>query len=259
MIPTAYQLRAFYKTLGGRFVRKLVRDRVDALWPSHKGLRVVGAGYAAPYLKPYLEEAERAVCVMFPVQGVHQWPEHDDNLTCLTDESDLPLETNSVDRILLIHSLEFTGFLKPAFEEFYRVLKSNGRIIVVVPNRMGLWARADWTPFGRGTPYSAAQVEEFLKENLFIPEGSERALFIPPFKSQTLLRSAMLWEKLGRKICPAMGGILLVEASKQIYAGTGKLAPAAKKIPLNIQGERAGARSVSSFKGPKGCSGQSRP
>lgn len=246
MVPTAYQLRDFYKTLGGRIVRKLIRNSLATLWPSCHGLRIVGAGYAAPYLKTYLENAQRTVCLMFPAQGVHQWPEQDGNLACITDESDLPLETNSVDRIVLIHSLEFTGFLKPAFEEFYRVLKSNGRIVVVVPNRLGLWARADWTPFGRGMPYSAAQVEDFLKENLFVPERVERALFIPPFKSQTLLRSAMLWEKLGRKICPAMGGILLVEASKQIYAGTGKLAPAAKKTPLKIQGEGAGIGGLSS-------------
>lgn len=222
MIPSAYHLRSFYKTLGGRIVRRLLRERLDQFWPSCTALRILGAGYAVPYMKAYADEAERTACVMFTGQGVHHWPDDADNLTCLSDETDLPFETNSVDRILLIHSLEFTGFLKPAFEELWRILKSNGRIIVVVPNRHGLWARADWTPFGRGTPYSAGQVEDFLKENLFIPERTERALFIPPFKSQTLLRSAGFWEKIGSKICPAMGGVLLVEASKQIYAGTGR-------------------------------------
>jgi SAM-dependent methyltransferase len=255
MIPTAYQLRAFYKTLGGRIVRRLIRDRVDDFWPSFHGLRMVGAGYAAPYLKNYIDGAERTLCLMFTTQGVHHWPDDDKNLTCLCDESDLPLETNSVDRILLIHSLEFTGFLKPAFEEFYRVLKSNGRILVVVPNRLGLWARAEWTPFGRGTPYSVAQVEDFLKENLFVPERSERALFIPPFKNQTLLRSAAWWEKFGRKICPAMGGLLLVEASKQIYAGTGKLVGSSQKRSVGMQGETVGVKGYSSLTNPKDSSG----
>lgn len=228
MIPTSYQLKDFYKTLGGRIVRRLIRHRIDELWPSCVGLRVMGAGYAAPYLKAHIQSCERVVCIMFTGQGVHHWPEDGANVTCLSDECDLPLETNSVDRILLIHSLEFTGFLKPAFEEFWRVLKSNGRIMVVVPNRIGLWARADWTPFGRGTPYSASQVQEFLRENLFVTERTECALFIPPFKSETLLRSAGFWEKVGQKLYPGMGGILLVEASKQIYAGTGKMARATK-------------------------------
>lgn len=222
MIPSAYQLRSFYKTLGGRIVRRLIREKIASMWPDDiRGTRMIGAGYAAPYLKKFKEDgAERVLCVMFSGLGVHHWPDDEDNLTCLSDEADLPFETNSVDRILLIHSLEFTGFLKPAFEEFWRVLKSNGRILVVVPNRMGFWARAVWTPFGRGTPYSAGQVEEFLKENLFIPEATDYGLFIPPFKSQTLLRSAGLWEKILHKVFPAMGGLVFVEASKQIYAGT---------------------------------------
>lgn len=223
MIPSAYQLRDFYKTLGGRIVRRLIRERIEAIWPDTRFMRVLGGGYAAPYMSYFNAQAERAVCVMFKGQGVHHWPDDAPNLTCLSDETELPFETNSVDRIILIHSLEFTGFLKPAFEEMWRILKSNGRILVIVPNRIGLWARADWTPFGRGTPYSAGQVEDFLTENLFIPERTERGLFTPPFKSQTLLRSAGLWENFGSKICPAMGGLIFVEASKQIYAGTGKI------------------------------------
>lgn len=223
MIPSAYQLRDFYKTLGGRIVRRLIRERIETIWPEVQSLHVLGGGYAAPYMSYFRQGSERCVCVMFKGQGVHHWPDDAPNLTCLSDETELPFETNSVDRIILIHSLEFTGFLKPACEELWRVLKSNGRILVIVPNRIGLWARADWTPFGRGTPYSAGQVEDFLTENLFIPEHTERGLFIPPFKSQTLLRSAALWEKICRKLCPAMGGLIFVEASKQIYAGTGKV------------------------------------
>jgi SAM-dependent methyltransferase len=239
MIPTAYQLRDFYKTLGGRIVRRLVREQIARFWSDSNGLRLLGGGYAVPYLKYYAQGSERIVAVMFTGQGVHYWPEDAGNLAALADETDLPFETNSIDRILLIHSLEFTGFLQPAFEELWRVLKSNGRILVVVPNRMGLWARADWTPFGRGTPYSAGQVEDFLRDNRFIPERTERALFVPPFKSETLLRSAALWEKIGRRICPAMGGLIFVEASKQIYAGTGKLARAPSS--LRVRPVTAGA------------------
>ena len=221
MTPTAYDLRSFYKSFGGRIVRRVVREKILSFWPSASGLRFLGGGYAVPYLKPF-EESERLAAIMFKGQGVHHWPEEGPNRVCFCDETDLPFETNSVDRILLIHSFEFNGFLKPAFEEFWRVLKSNGRILVVVPNRLGLWARAELTPFGRGTPYSAAQVEDFLRENLFIPERTERALFMPPFKSQTLLRSANLWERAGPYLYPALGGLLFVEASKQLYAGTGQ-------------------------------------
>ncbi len=222
MIPSAYDLKDFYKTLGGRIVRRLIRERIARLWPDYKGLRIMGCGYATPYLRDYVQESERTFAFMFKGQGVHHWPDIGQNLVALSDEVALPLETNSVDRIIMVHSLEFTGFLTPAFEEMWRVLKSSGKIMIVVPNRLGLWARAERTPFGHGTPYSAYQVESFLKDNLFIPERTQRGLFIPPFKSQTLLRSAGLWEKVGGMLCPAMGGLLFVEASKQIYAGTAR-------------------------------------
>ncbi len=255
MIPTAYQLRDFYKTLGGRIVRRILRDSIDAVWPSSNGLRVLGAGYAVPYIKHMMDGSERTFAVMFSSQGIHHWPDGENNFALLCNETDLPVETNSVDRIVIIHSLEFTGLLNSAFEEFYRILKSNGRIMVIVPNRMGLWARAEWTPFGRGTPYSASQVQDFLKENLFVPEQTRRALFIPPFKSQTLLRSAGLWEKLGARVFPAMGGVLMVEASKQIYATTGKATPVTKKVPIKLQEESAGVKRMPGFTSPKDCQG----
>lgn len=222
MLVTAYDLRGFYRTLGGRIVRRLVREKIAGMWPDVAGLRILGGGYAVPYLRPMIEPSERTMAVMFTPQGIHHWPEDSKNLSCLCDETDLPFETNSIDRIVLIHSLEFTGFLKPAFEELWRVLKSNGRILVIVPNRRGMWARAEWTPFGHGTPFSTKQVERFLRENLFAVERTDKALFMPPFRSQWLLRAVNFWERIGGILCPAMGGLLLVEASKQIYAGTGK-------------------------------------
>lgn len=247
MPPTAYALRDFYKTIGGRVVRRLIRDKITTIWPSVQGLRCMGAGYAAPYMQTLEGECERAMCVMFTGQGIHAWPSADKNAAVLCAETDLPFETNSVDRIVLIHSLEFTGFLIPALEEMYRVLKSSGRILIVVPNRMGLWARADWTPFGHGEPYSAKQVESFLAENLFVVEQTHRALFIPPFKSQALLRTALFWERIGEKICPAMGGVLLVEATKQIYAGRTKaLSVKDRAAALALKGQGAGLSNLES-------------
>lgn len=230
MYPSAYDLKNFYNTLGGRIVRRILRDRIAEFWPAdEKGLRIVGVGYATPFLHGYLENAERVVALMPAAQGAHHWPADGDNLVCLSDEGDLPLETNSVDRILMVHALEFSGFYEPLFEELWRVLKSNGRLIIIVPNRLGLWSRADWTPFGRGTPYSASQVEAFLKDNLFSHERTQQALFVPPFRRDMFLRAATYFERLGRAVCPALGGVHIVEASKQLYAGTGKLARAGSR------------------------------
>lgn len=218
---TAYDLKRFYNGMKGKIIRSLIRGKILSVWPDASKLSVVGYGYAIPYLKPYLESAERVVNFMPAQIGVHEWPSEGDNLVGINAEQWLPLETNSVDRVLMVHGLEFLDYPEETFEEIYRVLKSTGKILIVVPNRMGLWARADWSPFGQGRPYSARQVENFLGENLFVHEKTSYALFSPPFRKTLLLRSANFFEKIGPYVYPALGGVYVIEASKQIYAGTG--------------------------------------
>ncbi|MAZ76474.1 MAG: methyltransferase [Micavibrio sp.] len=223
--PTAYDLKSFYNGFTGRIIRSLIRARLLELWPAQKSLRYVGLGYAAPYMYPFMELAERSFCVMPPNLGVHQWPEEESNLACLGEDFNLPLETNSVDRILVAHHLEFLEHPESAFREMYRVLKSTGKIIIVVPNRMGLWARADWSPLGMGQPYSARQVEAFLKDNNFVHERTCQAVFTPAFQGALWLRAAFIFEKIGKFLYPALGGVHIIEASKQLYATKGRGTP----------------------------------
>lgn len=218
---SAYDLKAFYGTQPGRLLRRLLTGHIRMIWPDIKGLRVAGLGYAPPYLASMQEEAERTVALMPAQGGAHAWPEGKKNLVCLTSELELPLESESVDRLLLIHSLEHTQDPVLMFQECWRVLKGSGRLLVVVPNRMGLWARAEWMPFGHGTPYTAGQVANHLRESLFTPERTESALFMPPFRSFLVLRSAYTFEAFGKFLFPGLAGVLLIEASKQIYAGRG--------------------------------------
>ena len=46
MYPSAYDLKNFYNTLGGRIVRKVLRERILEFWPEGqaKDLRMVGMG-----------------------------------------------------------------------------------------------------------------------------------------------------------------------------------------------------------------------
>lgn len=225
-------LKTFYGDLIGRIVRRIVRTHIHALWPDCKDLRMVGFGYASTYLKPYKDEAERVIAVMPRSMGVHYWPRGDKNLTCLSEEYSLPLETNSVDRIIVIHSLEFCDTINETYTELWRVLKSTGRMIVIVPNRLGLWARADWTPFGQGTPYSAIQVRRLLTDHQFVHERTRKILYVPPFRSQLFIRSAQFFEAMGQYIYSALCGLHMIEVSKQIYAEKGKGQKEKVSIPV---------------------------
>ncbi len=219
-------LRDFYAGALGRTAQRVIRHRLREVWPDLQGQRLLGLGYATPFLRPFLADAERVLAMMPAAQGVLPWPPEGPNLTALVAENELPLPDVSVDRVLLVHALEHSESLRPLLREIWRVLAGGGRLIVVVPNRRGLWARFERTPFGLGQPYSATQLSRLLRENLFTPLDTRWALFIPPFASRLWLSSAPAWDRIGERWFSRVGGVVMIEASKQLYAPTVAPVPA---------------------------------
>lgn len=218
MWPDVVDLRDFYATGLGGVAARAVRARLRELWPDARGCRVLGLGFAAPYLSPFAEEAERVLAAMPMGQGVMHWPRGAANRAVLVDETDLPFADNSFDRVLLVHAVENAESLRPMLREVWRVLTDAGRVIVVVPNRRGIWARIERTPFAHGHPYSEGQLSRLLRDNLFVPSATAHALFLPPTHSRMVLGSAAAWEKIGVRAFARFAGVVVMEASKQIYA-----------------------------------------
>lgn len=181
----------------------------------------MGYGYAVPYMRLFRDNAERSFISMAATGGVHRWPEGKDGLTSLCHDHEWPFETESLDRILIVHGLEHAESPDLLLQEAWRCLKSNGRLLLVVPNRLGLWARTDRTPMGHGYPYTAGQLTQLLKQNMFVVERSQSALFMPPFKSFFVMRTAFAIENIGKFIFPGLAGVQLIEAGKQIYGLSG--------------------------------------
>jgi SAM-dependent methyltransferase len=220
MYNDAVDLWDFYGTSLGQVARRLIRRRIRGVWPNVSGMTVLGLGYATPYLRPFRDEAERVFALMPTQQGVLHWPREGRNLVALSDESELPLQDVSVDRVLLVHGMECSEQLRPMLHEIWRVLTGNGRLLVVVPNRRGLWARFERTPFGHGHPYSPSQLSRVLQANMFTPTLTTRALYVPPYPWKVVQRSAYGLEDIGARWFKQLGGVVIIEASKQIYATT---------------------------------------
>jgi SAM-dependent methyltransferase len=213
-------LRDFYQSDLGQIARRMILQRIREIWPDLRDRRVLGLGFAAPYLHALREDAERVIAVMPASQGVLAWPPGARSLVCLSDETELPLADRSIDRVLLIHALESTEHVHAALREIWRVLADGGKLLVVTPNRHGIWARLDRSPFGQGRPYTPSQLHRLLRDTMFTPERTSPALFMPPFRSRMVFRSASAWEQIGSRWFPSFAGVLLVEAGKQIYAGS---------------------------------------
>lgn len=214
-------LNEFYRSRLGQVTRRLIRQRMRRIWPDLRGMTVLGMGYATPYLRLFTGEAERVIATMPAQQGVFHWPENEPGKVALTEEADLPLPDLSVDRLLLVHAVENAENLRAMMREAWRVLSDSGRILVVVPNRRGIWARFEQrSPFGHGHPYSQRQLKRLLRDCLFTPTATAHALFVPPSRWRIFLHSAPALEKAGGRLFQAVSGVVMVEASKQIYAAT---------------------------------------
>jgi len=207
----------YYRTRLGRAAQKAIRDQLVTLWPPKSGETIVGYGFAVPLLRPWLGTAARVIGLMPGPQGVMPWPAGMPNVSVLSEETSWPLASESVDRLVLMHGLETSENPSGVLQECARVLRPEGQLMVVVPNRAGLWCRADSTPFGYGRPYSASQLEAQLKVHDLLPERTTSALYLPPSGSSFWLRTADAWERYAAFTPWRSGGVIMVEASRQVW------------------------------------------
>lgn len=224
----------FYATPRGAVAALLLRERLATLWPaaSLTGQSLLGYGYAAPYLRLWRDTATRCVSLTPARIGAARWPVGGLNLSCTAEEDALPFADLSFDRILLVHGLEAADHARRLLRELWRVLKDDGTLLVVTPNRRGLWAHLESTPFGQGEPYSPGQIGRILADSLFRVERRETALFMPPIEARVVLRSARVWEQAGRRLLPQFAGLTLSEAVKDVYAALPGEAVARRRLRL---------------------------
>ncbi|MCF3972202.1 class I SAM-dependent methyltransferase [Paracoccus salsus] len=219
------ELRNFYYQRSlGRVVQRILRDRLTARWRPEvsTGMTIAGFGFAAPMLRPYLTAARRVTALMPGPQGVMGWPAGMPNHSVLCDETAWPIETGSIDRLVILHGLETSDHPAALLSEAWRTLGPGGRMIVMAPNRAGLWAASESTPFGLGRSYTTGQLESQTRAAGFVAEWHGSAVYIPPSDRRFWLGSAQMWERTGARISRVLiAGVVLVELSKQTRAPAG--------------------------------------
>jgi SAM-dependent methyltransferase len=208
----------FYATTLGGLTANLLRRQLQDLWPDCSNLSCLGLGYTSPFLRQWREQATRVIAVSPQNFGNTPWPPGRASLSCTAEEDKLPFPDLSFDRILLVHGLEHTGNARQTLREMWRLLKDDGRLIVVVPNRQGMWAYWENSPFGHGQPYSKGQLSRLLSSLFFKVEHQSSALSAPPLNWRLMLRTFNLWERLGATLAPQFAGLTIVEATKDLHA-----------------------------------------
>jgi SAM-dependent methyltransferase len=202
MFSDIVDLRDFYQSPLGLTARRLLRAQVTDIWPHIAGERILLLGYGVPLLRPLLLQAGALYAFMPAPQGVSYWPREGPNVSALVEIDNLPLPDNSIDRVIALHAIE--GLAEPGLllREVWRVMKSGGRFLTI----------------GSGQPYSAAQIKNALHNQGFLVERARQALYALPTASRLGLRLADRFETVAGALFPGFGGVLVLEASKQLYA-----------------------------------------
>lgn len=228
MTLEAIRLQQWYNSPQGQTVARVVSG-VLAPWlcVDHCISRTLGLGFVQPYMNQvtrlsgdFCPPQSRPFGASPAEMGVIPWPPGEDNRIAQVRPDALPFSDKQFDQIIMAHFLEGCESPQAALRETWRVLTPGGRLLIMVPNRGGLWARRDSTPFGWGHPFSPRQLTELLTSALFIPQQSRFALFMPPIAGKYFFRAASTWEKVGNRWFAPLGGVILCEAEKVVYATT---------------------------------------
>ena len=210
-------LMSFYDSPLGQSANRAILERINALWGDLSGLDVLGIGYAPPFLEGLEGKPRRSVCLMPHSQGAHAWPDGErGSATALSNERELPFMDAIFDRILVIHALEETAHATDFLREIWRVSAPQARILIITPNRSGVWSLSDSTPFGYGRPFSQQQLKRLMRDALIEPSAWTRSLYTPPIDWKIFTSSSEGWERAGEIFVANFGGVNLVEGTKRV-------------------------------------------
>ena len=208
-------LKEFYRSALANNVQTIIKKMLVRLRSTNRASKTLFVGFGAPYADPTNQE----FLLMQAHVGVLAWPDKSTNRALLAYENEWAFADHTFDEIIIVHGLEYAQHASNVLEECYRCLRPEGRLVVIVPNRRGIWVRSDKTPFGFGQPYTLTQLSSVLKKSEFIPIDVVRGLYT--FPSSTWFGSLCSWifECIASKTLQKFSGLVGVAAIKRVYAG----------------------------------------
>jgi len=138
----------------------------------------------------------------------------------------LPVVTDYVDAVVLLHTLDFAADPRLVLREVERVLIPEGRLIVCGFNPYSLWGVRRWLPgAGKRMPWkgkfiSYARLQDWFSLLGFDVERTATRMFRPPPQHHRLLGELDKLEPLGRKWLPWLAGVYMVQAVKRVSTVT---------------------------------------
>ena len=178
---------------------------------------------------------------------------------------ELPLESQSVDLVVLPHQLEFSSAPHQILREADRVLRPEGRLVVVGMNPLSLWglrqslSSRPFTPFlpPTGQLIGIPRLRDWMKLLSFEIDSGHYGCYAPPCRTQKWLDRMRFLENAGDRWWPICGAVYMVSAVKRVRGmrligpawkrrTAPKAAPAVAVSGRSLTGRSIGKRSIGS-------------
>lgn len=139
--------------------------------------------------------------------------------------SSLPVQSDSIDSLILPHTLEFEDNPHEVLREAERVLTGEGTLTIVGFDPFGPWAvrhrlaRGGFPP-GMARVLSERRVSDWLKLLGFDVDPARRFLYTLPFARTQHGRASEWMERGGRRVWPRLSGAYVLLAKKRVFRMT---------------------------------------
>lgn len=137
----------------------------------------------------------------------------------------LPLQTESVDAVLIHHALDYTPDSHRLLREASRVLMPGGKLLIVGFNPLSTWGMRRLFRTGTALPWSARfissnRVCDWLKLLEFSVDKISHCGYLMPFTHPRVVRFAPALEQFGRRSAMPLGAAYVIVACKQVMPVT---------------------------------------
>ena len=144
----------------------------------------------------------------------------------MADFDALPFESNSLDLLVLPHTLEFAPDPHHRLREAHRVLRPEGRLIVTGFNPVSLWGVRQLVPHALARPFlpregqfiGVPRLRDWCKLLSFEMERARYGCWRPPCRTQQWLERTRFMERAGDRWWPICGAVYMVSAIKRVRA-----------------------------------------
>jgi len=204
-------LEAWWRTRTGGYLQRQERAALGEALPTLFGFYLVQSGGWGG--EPLLEASTIRSRVVVGACG-------EAGAAVAGDPAYLPFASDSVDVVLLPHTLERAEEPEQVLREAERVLHGEGHVVVMGFHPLGSWGLLRYTGLRRpwhGRFLSLWRLRIWLRVLGFEEVSVRHYLFRPPFASRTMLHRFAFLDRLGWRLS---AGAYMVVARKRVFAMT---------------------------------------